>query len=169
MAFYDRNGDEFVLHKVPFPYQCDDKDEFVIVRITESQPVKGTWGGETHSGYKGVSFWSSNKEYGNHYFTCNWKSFPDDSMSPMWTWYDITRYEEVKDGGKVDYDWYDITQGLHDFIPGKPKCLDWFKDLKFCKPHNRLYIDDDGTGCISCKFNLDEVPQGPKYWNGWND
>ena len=160
---YSRMGEEFVLHKVPFPYQSEDEDKFVIVKVIEERDVRGTWGGGQYTGHKAEATWSSHKEYPGHIFICNWETFPDDSMSPMWTWYDRTRYDEPRNEGQVDFDWYDITQGLHDIIPDIPKCLRWYEKLKICFDHNHLYLDEE---CFSCKYGLKHFPR-KRYWNGW--
>ena len=49
------------------------------VEIIETRQVKGMWGGGEYEGWKAIT------EDGK-VFTCNWESFPDDSITPAFYW-----------------------------------------------------------------------------------
>ena len=49
------------------------------VEIIETRQVKGMWGGGEYEGWKAVT-----KD--GKVFTCNWESFPDDSITPTFYW-----------------------------------------------------------------------------------
>jgi len=53
-------------------------EEFVVT-VTEVKTVPGTWSREPYEGWKAVT--EDGKE-----FTCNFTSFPDDSMTPTYFW-----------------------------------------------------------------------------------
>lgn len=50
-----------------------------VVRIIEEREVKNVWGSGMSTGWKAIT------EDGR-VFTCNWNSFPDDSMTPTYYW-----------------------------------------------------------------------------------
>lgn len=149
-------GLEFLLHKVSHPHMSDDRDEFVRVEIVETRKVAGNWGGPAKK-YDG---WKAKGEDGKTYY-CNWKSFPDSSMTPNYMW----RSED----GQF---WYNITYVRE--VQFRPSWLEEYGDLiKWCPDHlNLSYIRDrgendpfDGEPCMDCSF--DKEPRKDQKWVGW--
>ena len=90
-------GLELVLHRVAFPNQSNEQDEFCRIKIVEIRQVPGVWkSDESHEGWDAVDVATQKR-----HFHCNWESFDDASMTPTWMW------DEVRGGI-----WYDITQGM---------------------------------------------------------
>ena len=56
--------------------------EQIPVTITETRKVPGMWGGPEKK-YEG---WKAIADHTGEEFTCNWFSFPDDSMTPAYYW-----------------------------------------------------------------------------------
>jgi hypothetical protein len=102
---YIRNGyvDQFNV-----AHEAHIIDSEVDVRIVESKIVKGMWAGNDHLGYR------AEDDAGKSYY-CNWNSFPDDSMTPMWHWWcDKELWEDAEIDAKytgAPYLYKDGTQG----------------------------------------------------------
>ena len=111
-----------------------DAKEYVEVRVVETRPVKGTWGGGDYEGWRAVD---SN---GVNYF-CNWDSFPDDSMMPSSTWW--------RDGGGL---FFDVMQMFSLEPSEKIELCSYFDSLNYCYNHLKLYRTADG--CFRCKHDL---------------
>ena len=150
-------GDRIVLHKVAFPQRSDQRDHFVVVRITEVKPVPNSWGNGTGEGLWAVRE-PDQPAYGDNAgqeFSCCWTSFPDDSMSPYWTWWCADTHQH----------WFDITQGLY-CPPRVPAVLS--KVMGLCNGHKTLYLLDDG--CVECRCKCPPIrdPQPDPSWVGWD-
>ena len=83
-------GDKFILWREKYSLNAY-RDQFdkshkgyivleeFIVTVIETKNVKGMWRSDTYQGLKATT------EDGKP-FTCNWNSFPDDSMTPTYYW-----------------------------------------------------------------------------------
>jgi len=160
-------GRLIILHKVPFPYQSEEEDEFVLIEIVETRQVPAVW--EPDKTYEG---WKALGEDGVHYY-CNWSSFPDDSMTPSWSWND--EHENI---------WYDVAQGIYAPIPFRPDFVDRYHAvIHYCERHKRLdYYNkseawkniclEEGhrpsNPCFDCFTKRPEKEEkAPKTWVGW--
>jgi hypothetical protein len=151
---------KLVLHKVPFPSQSEEKDEFVVITIVEVKQVPNTWSKGTNEG------WRATDKNGKEYF-CNWESFPDDSSSPSWSW--NSRNEQ----GKFE-EWFDVLQGLRDYVEYCPVFLndpEISKIIDWCPDHLCLFDKNSTNGCFKCflekQYGKKEKPNIKKFWNGW--
>ena len=162
----DQVGRSLILHTVPFPAESDEVDRFMMVTIAETREVPGTWDqSKTHPGWRAIG--ENNKS-----FYCNWEVFPDDSMTPAWSWAD----EE----GKA---WYDVCQGIYQPIPFKPWFVDrYYAVIHYCEKHRRLdyfrdseawrkMCEEDGhdpnNPCFDCMMGKPAYEETQKGWKGW--
>ena len=116
-------GDKLLLHTEPFPHHKNGKqDIFIPVVIIEiKNDVPDLWTGENkHTGWKAKGL-----EDGREY-TCNWVSFPSDSMTPCWQWDMDLKYGMI----------YDITYVRPPF---KPSFVEKYQFVGYCKKHCTLY------------------------------
>jgi hypothetical protein len=141
-------GDTLVLSDTDF-YKEDKDIGFVEVTISEiRQDVPGMFGNGTHTGYKATD------KKGNVY-SLNWNSFPDDSMTPNWMWFDSVKA------------WFDPTVAY--YTTTYPSSLvyklvsKYPKSLGYCEGHNELYHAKDG--CWKCNFGYKE-PKPKKVLRG---
>lgn len=149
-------GTQLLLHTVSFPHMDTEKDEFIGIKIIElKKDVPDMWREKKfHIGYKAEG-------ENDHIYTCNWSSFPSDSLTPTWQWYDITEKRLV----------YDIMIGLTGPIEFKPIFIDKYDFINWCPEHRKIFYKDRGIGdgCFDCyidkKYPDREKPK--KYWNGW--
>lgn len=164
-------GRKLVLHKVPFPSkENEEEDTFVLVTIVETKQVPGCWGRDKmHEG------WRAEDESGLSYYV-NWTTFDDASMTPAWSWHTQDKYGNPES-------WYDITQGLLEPIPFRPRFMERFKDvLHYCEKHRRLdYFErgpaygrfakeegfSDPPACFDCLLKRPPVESPPRGWKGW--
>lgn len=160
-------GRKIILHKIPFPENSKEKDEFVLVSIDKIKEVPCLYNRKEYQ-----EGWRAVDASGNHYY-CNWQYFPDDSMTPTWSW--------QNEQGQA---WYDVTQGLSR-IPFHPVFVEQFSDIiHYCPEHQRLdYINNfqndawinfaknQGRSlknpCFDCLIGLEPVGKKEGNWNGW--
>ena len=145
-------GKKLVLHTVSFPeMEKEEEDQFFEVEIVEAKLVNNTWGAGESFGYRAID--KEGKE-----FFCNWNCFPDDSMTPMWSWDDRKKM------------FYDITYIRN--CPKKPKFIDQFESIEWCEIHKRIYVVDKRFGCFDC-FTEEQHPEvkqkreAEQTWKGW--
>lgn len=118
-------GDKLVLHSNAFPHHAEEQpDEIIVITISEMRhDVQDMWcDKKDHTGYKA-------KDEKGREFSCNWTSFPSDSMTPMWRWFCENK------------SYYDITM-IYD-CPKVPKFLqdEKFADvLGFCEVHHEFFL-----------------------------
>ena len=143
-----------MLHKEAFPQNHDWHDTFCSVEIIETRSVPGVYSDGDFTG------WKAKGEDGAIY-ACNWTRFPDDSMTPCWSW------EKLDDKGWPVELWYDITYVNHTTrLPTKPKFIDKYKDIiGYCDIHKELYLQDSSIKCFSCHMNKREEQKENK--NSW--
>lgn len=141
-------GDTLVLSDTNF-YKEGKDINFVEVTVSEIRTdVPGMWGAGVHNGYKATD------KKGNVY-SLNWSSFPDDSMTPHWMWFDSVTA------------WFDPTAAY--YTTPYPSALvnkliaKYPKSLGYCKKHNELYRAQDG--CWKCKMGYKE-PKPEKTVHG---
>jgi hypothetical protein len=166
-------GKKIVLHRIAFPDLNErEADEFTIVEIVELKDIPDAWReGEIHKdgGWKA-------KDKDGRFFVCNWGTFPSDSMSPTWSWF------EIDENGEYIKQWYDITQGLYG-APGLPPALKDNGVVDYCPKHKIIheintggFLGDGGPDCFQCWLDYkypekrkDKEPwketKGP--WQGW--
>lgn len=111
--------------------------EQIPVTITEVRSVRGIWGGGEHEGWKAVA------RDGREFF-CNWKSYPDDSLSPTYWWShtdSLGNYVRLTDACQA----YGLIP--HSFPSGRKASP---RGAKICKLHNRAMID---VGCWRCSLD----------------
>jgi len=160
-------GRKVVLHKHAFPDLLHDTpDEFVTVTTTEKELFPNMWGEGTGWGYKGVG------DDGRTYTTC-WGSYPDDSMTPYWSWFCEGAAES----------WYDITYVRN--ACGLPPTLRDSEVVGYCPMHKRIFNKESGKGeCFDCYMDrkypnrealkkrkqqeaLEKAGLTKAKWNGW--
>ena len=148
-------GDKILLHKVPFPYQSQDVDEFIAITITEEKnDVPCAW--TCKPKYKGYRAIGDNGDL----FEANWDSFPSDSMTPFWMWMNRTRGEY----------WYDVVYITHTTeLIFAPIFLQKYNFINYCDRHGQLYYIEREIGCFDCymerKYNKPREKQ--IHWKGW--
>jgi hypothetical protein len=111
-------------------------EEFEVT-ITEERDVKGMWGAEIFKGWKGI-------DKNGKIFTCNWYSFPDDSMTPTYYW------DVINDGSGP---WVPV-----DAIQASAHCAYVDKNgnkkipigSSICENHKTIYMDK----CWKCEVNI---------------
>jgi hypothetical protein len=160
-------GHKILLHNEPFPQNMregDAPDKFVLVEVVETKKFPGMWGNEQYNGYRALG------EDGRYYLL-NWSSFPDDSMTPHWSWQrelpeNLPRPEITKIIKENDYEWYDVTQGMG-HIPFEPVWIPKYKDsISYCAVHQRLFSNTHK--CFYCEYHLTGgIPPKDYSWNGW--
>ncbi len=161
-------GDKVVLHNVMSPSRSissDKPDQFVCVTISEEKSVLGMWSNKTFTGYKAIGD-------DNRIYLLNWTSFPDDSITPNWLWTrqiseNLPKVELHKIFHENDYEWFDVTQGLAEYIDFRPIWIDKYSDVvEHCAKHSLLYRIENG--CFYCN-NLPDGHIVPKdhSWLGW--
>lgn len=164
-------GRKLVLHSVPFPdLEKKETDRFVIIEIIETKDVPDMWCNKTHKNHG----WKAKSEDGRYFF-CNWSSFPSDSMTPAWIWYEANENHKGFKG-----EWYDITMVRN--APGLPPELKDNDVVGYCEKHRKIYeIDgylfpeEDAPNCFDCYLDwkypekrekmVHGIKEGP--WKGW--
>ena len=168
-------GDKIILHKNNFPQQdYDEPDEFVCITIVEEKEVPGDYNSEKkHTGYRAKG------DDGRIYY-CNWDYFPETSSSPMWSWNTPLDDDTYENASRFDF-WTDVTQGIFDYIPQRPKFVDKYPDVvHYCDKHKSLtqiYHEDhydlfervgfERSKCFECSLRKPPVDMMGKKWNGW--
>lgn len=156
--------EKWILHKVMFPKDSTDRDEFVLVTVVEAREVPVIFGQGTGIGVRAIA------EDGRE-FRCNWDRFPDDSSTPYWSW-------DYRDEHGNFEEWFDVTTGLLARVERKPIFVDKWSDIIYwCPIHLMLWYRGDKSdpielqGCMYCFFeqkNSKEISRPPqKHWNGW--
>lgn len=163
---YNPIGQKFVLHSVATPYHPDEnEDRFVVVTVVETKEVPMSY----DKSRKELG-WRAEDKSGKSYTSC-WTYFPDDSSSPRWAWWQDDAIP-----------WYDITQGIYEVIPFRPKFMDdpeVAEVIYFCDLHGRISSKDDSQAfidlrkkhnisddnfCFSCLCGHKPPSLG---WKGW--
>jgi len=112
--------------------------EQILVTVIETKKVPVMWGKGEDEGWKAIS--DAGEE-----FTCNWNSFPDDSMTPTYYWdarKDARGLWQPVDGIQT----YNQGTGVHCNSDGT-KCKPLGANI--CKKHNYAYLD--GEECFRCE------------------
>lgn len=113
-------------------------EEFEVI-ITEVRPVKNMWGDGMSTGWKGET-----KD--GKVFTCNWHSFPDDSMTPTYYW------DCIKDESGL---WrpVDAEQAVNDhYVHVDPEGNQKLPvGSTVCEKHKVVYLDQ----CWKCQYLKD--------------
>ena len=137
-------GDKVLLHTEAFPDTDYAKEDiFIPVIVTEiREDVPNMWSGE-----KNCRGWKAKGLEDGREYSCNWNSFPSDSMTPRWQWDIDLEYGML----------YDIAY-VHP--PFKPAFVEKYDFLKYCDKHKTLYYDNTGqqelfkkvkmSGCFDC-------------------
>lgn len=110
------------------------------VTIIETKKVKGMWGNSEYDGWKAIT------EDGR-VFTCNWDSFPDDSMTPTYYW------DVVKENNGELWQPVDAIQSVRYFpcvdVNGNRKMP---VNSKTCEKHNEVYLLSEN--CWKCQHGI---------------
>jgi hypothetical protein len=161
------NKKKLVLHSVAHPYGWgEDEDKIIVATIVEAKQVKGNYSSDVFEGWRAVD------KDGNAYYS-QWESFDETSTAPRWRWYsdDLTL-------------WYDITQGIMEEIPFRPKFMDdeeIASIIHYCDVHHILVQKDDskylnGQPCYLCYAEQRDPKKKQerlrrekenKKWKGW--
>lgn len=115
----------------------------IRVTVTEVRTdVPGLWGREKN--YHG---WKAMDAHGKVY-TCNWKSFPDDSMTPTYYW-DVMK--DFVDGETYYWRPEDALQAVNSFPHVWPDGRPYIPfGMKKCPTHKYYYDPDEEFGCWRC-------------------
>ena len=112
--------------------------EEIPVTVIELKEVRGMWSNDTYTGYKAVS------EDGEE-FTCNWGSFPDDSMTPTFYW-----------DGRKDYRGTWVPEDAFQRVNMKIfPCVTETGERAiptgalYCEKHDHYYLEE----CIGCRLD----------------
>lgn len=112
-------------------------EEF-IVTIVETKKVPNMWGGGFSDGWRALT------EMGRE-FTCNWHSYPDDSITPTYYW-DVVKEDDgslwTPEDAKQAY-----GHGYPYVRPDGSRAIP--EGMQVCSEHDIAYFDE----CWKCAFN----------------